>query len=437
MTPKTIRRGSFQARIYQVPTRSRGKVYQRYEVRWTDFGGKQHRVKRSALRAAEALAVAKAEDLASGKEEANRQPADLESYDQGVIHLGKTGIRFAEAGRMLAAWWDQVTIKVGKRPSQLEFEAFTTRAIERMAGQNHVGRKTTKDALVEFLAEKRRRKLISPRHREDLQERITVFANAFSEPLCDLQAEPVERWLRTLVKTNPDGKVTPLSNRTQNNYLGALKNFFTWAHGAGLVEEEFHRKIQAVDFARTEEVPTEIFTPDELDRLLTAAPKEFEAAIAIGAFAGLRSSEIIRLDWKEVKAERGVIEVTAGKAKTAMRRLVPISPNLGRWLAAAPAAGPVWRHSRAYFHELQRQTAAKSLLSWKHNALRHSFISYRLALVHDINQVAAESGNSARMIQRHYRELVTPDDARRWFGLNPAPGAKVVQGVFQAFAAAK
>jgi hypothetical protein len=58
--------------------------------------------------------------------------------------------------------------------------------------------------------------------------------------------------------------------------------------------------------------------------------------------------------------------------------------------------------------------------AWKHNALRHSFISYRLAAVQNTAQVALEAGNSPQMIFRHYRELVRPMDAEKWFEVTPA-----------------
>lgn len=34
-------------------------------------------------------------------------------------------------------------------------------------------------------------------------------------------------------------------------------------------------------------------------------------------------------------------------------------------------------------------------------------------------QVALEAGNSPRMIFQHYRELVTPQDAKAWFAITP------------------
>jgi len=57
--------------------------------------------------------------------------------------------------------------------------------------------------------------------------------------------------------------------------------------------------------------------------------------------------------------------------------------------------------------------------AWKHNALRHSFISYRVADIQNVAQVALEAGNSPQMIFKHYRELVRPDAAKAWFSIAP------------------
>jgi len=57
--------------------------------------------------------------------------------------------------------------------------------------------------------------------------------------------------------------------------------------------------------------------------------------------------------------------------------------------------------------------------AWKHNALRHSFISYRVAQVQDVAKVSLEAGNSPRMVFSNYRELVRTADAEKWFAVTP------------------
>jgi hypothetical protein len=61
-------------------------------------------------------------------------------------------------------------------------------------------------------------------------------------------------------------------------------------------------------------------------------------------------------------------------------------------------------------------------IKWKKNPLRHSYISYRLAEVKNIYQVAEECGNSPEEIKRSYREIqlddgrvITAELAKEWF----------------------
>jgi len=48
--------------------------------------------------------------------------------------------------------------------------------------------------------------------------------------------------------------------------------------------------------------------------------------------ASSNSDSVNRLDWKTVDLDRKIIEVRAGQAKTASRRVIPISDNLAAWL---------------------------------------------------------------------------------------------------------
>ena len=99
---------------------------------------------------------------------------------------------------------------------------------------------------------------------------------------------------------------------------------------------------------------------------------------AIGAFAGLRSAELERLEWKDVHFDPGLIEVKASKAKTASRRFIAIQPNLMEWLASYRGRqGCVCPAGLRKKLEGDRDRAG--LKKWPSNALRHSFASYHLA----------------------------------------------------------
>jgi integrase len=115
-------------------------------------------------------------------------------------------------------------------------------------------------------------------------------------------------------------------------------------------------------------------------RLLAVASPEFPPCIAIGGFAGLCSAEIQRLEWSEVDLAGGHIVIGASKSKTASRRLVPISENLAAWLASySEQRALVYKGDYSQFYTAQKITAQAAGLTWKANALRHSYASYRQA----------------------------------------------------------
>jgi integrase len=260
---------------------------------------------------------------------------------------------------------------------------------------------------------------VSEKYLYQLGLRLNAFADEVKGLIGKVTAEAVNRFIRGLKGT---------SGRTRNNYLQALNVLFEYARKQKYVPRDFS-VMDEVEVAAEDDFEVEIFSPEEIKLLLAHCPAPLMPVLAIGAFAGLRTAEIERLDWSEIKVADKFIEVKAKKAKTRARRLVPIVPALGAWLEsfradddadAPPKEGPVWPQSLPYLFELQRDAAKEAGVEWKHNALRHSFISYRVADIKNVAEVALEAGNSPDIIFQHYRELVTGDKAKEWFGITPA-----------------
>ena len=283
--------------------------------------------------------------------------------------------------------------------------------------------RTVREVADELIALKTHRKA-SARYIEDLKIRLAKLATRFAVRVDTVTTADVQEWLDGM-----DG-----APRTIRNFRQNASGLFKFAEARGYIARG-ENPVTATERLKTKTADAiEIYSPGELARLLAAAPDSFKPVLALQAFAGLRSAEVMRLDWQNVKLGRGHIEITAANAKTASRRIVPILPNLAAWLKdAAKKSGKIFPHTRAYFHEVQRDISAKTktdklpALPWKHNALRHSFISYRVADIQNVAQVALEAGNSPGMIFGHYRELVTVDDAKTWFAIAPKQPANIVK----------
>jgi integrase len=280
-----------------------------------------------------------------------------------------------------------------------------------------IKRKPVAEAVDEMIAVKaNKKKPVSGTYLADLRYRLGGFKKAFHCDVNALTPDDVAAWFDSL----------EVSARSHDNFFKTLRTFLRYAQRHGWLSKETDL-LARVEIEGKGTASVEIFTSKELTALLENASAEAATCIALGAFAGLRSEEILRLDWNDLERSPGFIEVVARKAKTATRRIVPISDNLSYWLAIAPRNGArVWPRSKWNFFKAFRRTAASAKIMWKHNALRHSFISYRLAEVKNDNQVALEAGNSPRMIHENYKALVTPEQAQTWFAIAPERARNIV-----------
>ena len=321
----------------------------------------------------------------------------------------------------------------------------------------------------EIIAVKKADKL-SDRYLESLQWAFAKFTSVFKCPIGNVTGPEIDHWLRE----------SGLSPRTRNNMRNSVQTLFSFAKARRYVPKD-HDEISDVPLAKDRGGKIEIFTPSELEEILANAGKHLTSFIVLGAFAGIRHAEIQRLAWKDIHFDDGIIEIRAANAKTASRRTLPVLDNLRQWLIPLKKdSGSVcpyrnvavelhfiakrinqtrratWaQHKKVTVSELERadllvreQTKAPKKIghqksqvppgaetakaegwepfAWKRNALRHSFISYRIAEIKNVAQVALEAGNSPQIIHSNYKELVRPADAQRWFSIVPDQAGKII-----------
>jgi integrase len=274
--------------------------------------------------------------------------------------------------------------------------------------------RTVRQVADELIELKTKRKA-SERYLQDLRYQLNKLCEKFSCSVDTVTTGDLQLWFDRL----------DAAPRTVRNIRSAAAALFRFAESRCYIGKGDNPAIATEKIKAKNGDAIEIYTPDELARLLAVMPDSIRPAMAIQAFTGIRTAELMRLDWQALKLGRGHIEITAANAKTASRRIVPILPNLAAWLRpAANKTGKILPRGADY-HELMRETASNTkteklpAVELKHNALRHSFISYRVAAIQNVAQVALEAGNSPAVIFGHYRELVTADDAKEWFSIQP------------------
>jgi integrase len=279
-----------------------------------------------------------------------------------------------------------------------------------------IERKTVSEAVKELIDTKKARGK-SGRYLSDLRARLNRFSEDFQTDISAVTGPDIQAWLDRL-------RVAP---QTAKNFRTVLFTLFSFAESRGYILKGSNPVADTEGISTKGDGAIEIYTPEEIEKLLKAATPEFMPVIALGAFAGIRVAEIERLEWHDLDFTGGFVHVGADKAKTRSRRLVPMLPNLLAWLAPyACNTGKVWKPGPNLLRDARAETTDGSGVAWKGNALRHSFISYRLADIQNAAQVALEAGNSPQMVFQHYRELVKPSASKAWFAVAPAGPANVV-----------
>jgi integrase len=326
----------------------------------------------------------------------------LKELDIQIRREGEAGLSVSNADRILTLKATALLEPYGK--SVLDAARFYADHLATLARDVLIA-----DLATEYLAAKRNAK-VSAVYLISIRHRLGRFVNLFGHrTLRTVNAAEIEEWLHGL----------GLGAVSVNNHRTCVGAFLTYAVRRGYLEAN---PIKAIDKVKAPNDPPEIFTPVELARILGAAPAGLLPALAIGAFAGLRTSELLRLDWTEVDLIRGFIHVAAKKTKSARRRLVKILPNLAAWLEPyAAATGKVYPGDNYQYHAAVAALVARVELTWPNNGLRHSYASYHLARYQDAGALMLQLGHTtAKLIFEAYRELVRPEEADVYWSIMPA-----------------
>ena len=249
-------------------------------------------------------------------------------------------------------------------------------------------------------------------------------------------AEEIREYLFGL----PYGAITIKNKRTY--FQGA----FSWWDQQGWLSMNPMRRVES---PQVQDKEPEILTIAEIRHLFRTNEKvdpEICGLLALGAFAGMRSSAIARIDYAEIDFHQRGILTPAEKTKKKRRQWIEDLPdNLWEWLKKTPAAAFSMTHRQMLHRRAQafkragllveaddiarenakRERKGLPLLDLKpkcppKNALRHSFVTYHVALHRNPGKTALiVSHRDQDCLYRHYLGIANRKDATEYFAIRP------------------
>lgn len=249
----------------------------------------------------------------------------------------------------------------------------------------------------------------SKSHRQKLEIFQRAVPAAFRGRVADIEPAALRRW----IKARSD------NGNTQAMYYRYARMFFGYLKANRLLHDD---PMDGVPAPKTKPARN-ILVPEQMQALLSLElPDYVRAYLLLGGFSGIRTEELLRMEWASVKTKTGQIHVPPEAMKDSGgfdQRIVDFTEPLKRrkaWLAKQ--SGPIIPMASETFHEHKRRVCRAVLTTWPDNCLRHSFATYHLARAKNAGLTAYQMGHtSAAMVQKVYAVPAALADWKAWWAI--------------------
>jgi integrase len=396
--PIKVSVGSVTVKVYFTPTRGNDG----YTVAWHE-GTRRERRMFGDLRRARQEAKAVAERLNAGRGMAlSLTGADRDAYLHATAKLRPLNVA------LVPAIDEYVAAKKWNVPLAVAAKSYSE------AHSAKLPDKTVQDAYLEML-EAKKKDGASTAYLIDLKTRLGHFSRDFQVSLADVSTEAIDAWLRAL----------PLSPRSRNNHRNAVVALFNFGKASGYLNRDRTTVAAHTAVARRKVEAIEVFSPVEFAKLLAAADDAVLPFFVLGGFCGLRTVEVKRLLWENIRWPERSIVISSAIAKTRTRRIAPLTDPAASWLVKWKAKmGRVITVDK--LHKRVADVCKGAGVTWKPNGLRHSFITCRVASTKDFIKTAFEAGNSPQVIRSNYDAVATEAEGKLWFSIMPETAKNVI-----------
>jgi len=270
--------------------------------------------------------------------------------------------------------------------------------------------KTVTSVIEELIAAKTREQLSAPyvnRLRDDLKS----FAKDAPDHIERVTSAEIKKFLDSC----------EVGARRWNNMRDQIVTLFRFAKQCRYLPRDRSTEAEDVTKLKVRRQTVETYTPEEFKLMLDHTRENWLPWILLSGYTGVRTFEVMRMEWSCIRWEQKLIDLPPTVTKVNERRIIPMCPTLVEKLQP-------WRNEKGLVcaervpqrevEQIVRKLKEKMpKFAWKHNALRHSYGSFRTALTQNVPQVALEMGNSLQMVKRHYLEAQTFEEGIAWFGV--------------------
>lgn len=260
---------------------------------------------------------------------------------------------------------------------------------------------------------------IQSEQRRCVMARVRPFVQAVgpSTKCGEVSAAMVQDYLKSL------GDVAP---KTWNNKMSYVKTFLNWCakRSHGYMKENPIVDLEMRPIAYSE---PEYMSVADVNKLFCAAREEGNkpmlAFLALSFFAGMRHAEILRLaeDVSDYRPDAGtvIVRMPKGWTKGVTPRAFQLEDNCQEWLVDAGEWKAIEGINEMSVKYWLPRLFKRAGLKAKHNAGRHSFITYHAALYSDPTKTATICGTSKKMMAAHYMGLCDKRQGQEYFSILP------------------
>jgi integrase len=240
--------------------------------------------------------------------------------------------------------------------------------------------------------------------------------------LTDLTASKVKAWVGGL----------DISNKRINNVLIPLRTIFNDAYSDGLIDRNPVDRIRNLAVHQDEPQP---FTPEEIRAILPELPQQGRNLIQFAIWTGMRTSELIALEWDDIDWNKKVVRVRRAfvngqikppKTRAGIRDVMLFPPALealsdqkqfsymaGKRIFLNPRTNTAWENDGQIRKTMWQYALKRAGVIYRNPyQTRHTYASTMLSLGENPAWIANQMGHADwGMIRKRYARWIPQIDS--------------------------